>query len=175
MCSLLLRSGREVLVRPIRADDHARLTAAHERLSPESRYRRFLGVKPRLSAGDVHYLVDVDARDHVALVATPPREPAPIVAVARFVRLAEDPRAAEFSIVVGDAYQRDGLGVQLLAGLAGVAADNGVERFVATILAENEGAHRLVEAVAAGTPRWIRHGPVDEVEFELAPAARLAA
>jgi hypothetical protein len=37
-----LSDGRQVGIRPIGPDDHERLRASHARLSPESRYRRFL-------------------------------------------------------------------------------------------------------------------------------------
>lgn len=59
-----------VVIRPIRADDSERLQLSHERLSSESRYRRFMSSKPHLTAADTRYLVDVDGCDHFALVAT---------------------------------------------------------------------------------------------------------
>ena len=37
-----LRDGREVTVRPIGVDDKAGIVAAFERLSADSRYRRFM-------------------------------------------------------------------------------------------------------------------------------------
>ncbi len=82
-----------VLIRPIRADDGERLSASHARLSPESRYRRFLSAKPELTGADVRYLVEVDGIDHIALVATQPSLPGePIVAVARCIRVPEQSR-----------------------------------------------------------------------------------
>jgi acetyltransferase len=175
MRSFRLPSGRRLSVRPIRHDDDARLVRAFALMSPQTRYQRFLTVKTKLTAKDTHFLVDVDGYDHVALVATPCDEPERIVAVARFVRLENDPAAAEFAIAIGDAYQREGLGMLLMGELMQAAAERGIERFVGTILAENEGAHRLVARVAAGAPRWQHHGSVDEVEFELAAPVRLAA
>ena len=178
MCSIRLRDGRNFVVRPIRDDDEMRLSDAFDRLSPDSKYKRFLALKPHLTDHDIDYLVHVDAEDHVALVATDPDEPDVIIAVVRFVRLESDPTAAEFSIVVGDDYQQSGLGSQLMGVLADHARAQGITRFVATILAENIGAHRLVQAIAAGSPRWISHGTVDEVEIDLttpvAPAALAA-
>ena len=175
MESIQLRTGQVLSVRPIRPDDAERLAAAFQRLSPESRYLRFLAVKPRLTERDTRYLVDVDGDAHVALVATTSTTPEQIVAVARFVRLPEDPAAAEFSIVVGDDYQRAGLGQALLARLADVARAHGVVRFTATILAENDASHRLVTGFSAVAPRWEHLGIVDEVEFDLGPNLALAA
>jgi RimJ/RimL family protein N-acetyltransferase len=175
MRSIKVRDGREYHVRPLRPDDDQRLSDAYDRLSPDSKYKRFLGAKPTLTRRDVEYLVDVDDRDHVALAAAPAGEPDLLIAVARFVRLEHDPAAAEFSIVVGDACQRAGLGSQLLELLAREALSLGIERFVATILAENIGAHRLVNGLSPVPPRWNSHGTVDEVVIDLLPAAALAA
>jgi RimJ/RimL family protein N-acetyltransferase len=163
-----LRSGRRVQIRPIRADDGPRLNAAYERLSPESKYRRFLGVKPRLTSSDTRYLVQVDGRDHVALVATPLEDPESIIAVARFIRSEHDSRAAEWAIVVGDPYQQEGLATALLERLARAAAERRITRFRATILAENVPAHRLVRSLAPGVTRERHLGSVDEIEVELA-------
>lgn len=56
-------------IREIRADDGERLRASHARLSAESRYRRFLGAKPTRTEA-ARYLVQIDGREHYALVAT---------------------------------------------------------------------------------------------------------
>jgi RimJ/RimL family protein N-acetyltransferase len=168
-----LSDGRVVTIRPIQVDDDVRLRAAHARLSDESRYRRFLAATPQLTAADARYLVDVDGCDHFALVATiAEADGEAIVAVARFVRLDEDPRAAEFAIVVGDAYQRSGLGAGLLGRLADAAALRGVDRFHATLLTENVAIQRLIARVAGDDVESRRLGTVSEVEFEL-PARRI--
>ena len=100
-----------VLIRPIRPDDGERLSASHARLSPESRYRRFLSAKPELTGADVRYLVEVDGIDHIALVATQPSLPGePIVAVARCIRIPGSPDTGEVAIVVADALQGKGVG-----------------------------------------------------------------
>jgi hypothetical protein len=90
-----------VLIRPIRPDDGEALSASHARLSPESRYRRFLSAKPELTGADVRYLVQVDGIDHIALVATQPwLRDEPIVAVARCIRIPGSPEVGEVAIVV---------------------------------------------------------------------------
>ena len=37
-----LRDGEQIVIRPIRPEDRSELAAGMQRLSPESRYRRFL-------------------------------------------------------------------------------------------------------------------------------------
>src|SRR5436309_2378225 len=138
MDTFTLRGGKEVSIRPIRADDGLRLQLAYDRLSPESKYRRFLAPKPHLTNADTNYLVRVDGVDHFALIATADDDQQAILGVVRFVRLPEDPQMAEFAIVVADEYQREGLGTELLARLRRAALERGIARLRATTLAENE-------------------------------------
>jgi RimJ/RimL family protein N-acetyltransferase len=166
-----LNDGREVAIRPIAADDQQRLRASHARLSPESRYRRFLAAKPELSTADARYLVEIDGSDHLALVATVPDEPdEPIVAVARYIRLPDDPTAAEYAVVVGDDYQRQGLASELMTRLAQAATAHGITRFQATMLADNVAIRRVTAKLAAGPLKFRERGSLSEVEIELAMA-----
>ena len=166
-----LNDGRKVAIRSIGPDDHERLRASHARLSPESRYRRFLATKPELTFADARYLVEIDGSDHLALVATLPDEPdEPIVAVARYIRLPDDPAAAEFAIVVGDEYQRQGLAGELMTRLAHAAVTRGVKRFRATMLADNIAIQRVTANLAAGPLKRRQLGSLSEVEIELAVA-----
>jgi RimJ/RimL family protein N-acetyltransferase len=166
-----LNDGRQVAIRPIRPDDHERLRAAHARLSPESIYQRFLATKPELTSADARYLVEIDGSDHLALVATRPEEPdEPIVAVARYIRLPDDPGAAEYAVVVADDYQRQGLATELTTRLAHAAAARGIERFRATMLADNLAIQRVTAKLAAGPLKRQELDSLSEVEFELATA-----
>ena len=161
-------------IRPIRPDDRERLQISHERLSEESRYRRFMTSKPTLSAADANYLVDIDGQDHHALVATlaePDGET--IIGVARYIRLPQHPEIAEFAIVVADAWQGQGIGRELLGRLADAAVTRGVQRFTATIFAGNMPIRHLIERLAAGPIIRSREGNVLELEFPL-PARREA-
>ena len=165
-----------VLIRPIRADDGERLSASHARLSPESRYRRFLSAKPELTGADVRYLVEVDGIDHIALVATQPSLPGePIVAVARCVRVPSSPDTGEVAIVVADALQGNGVGARLVRQLAELAVGQGITRFRATMLSENLAIQRLLTGLAAGPVTWTHYGETTELELPLPGAQSLAA
>jgi RimJ/RimL family protein N-acetyltransferase len=87
--------------------------------------------------------------------------------VARFVRSPDDPAAAEFAIVVGDDWQGEGLGRELMGRLVDAAVSRGVHRFQATMLADNLGILRLSERFAAGPLRRRRRGSTFEVRFDL--------
>jgi RimJ/RimL family protein N-acetyltransferase len=163
-----LRDGQEVLIRRIHPEDKPLLSAGHARLSSETIYRRFLAPKPRLTSADLRYLTEVDGHDHFALVATPLEHPEWIVAVGRFVRLREDPAVAEFAIVVGDHYQRQGLGTQLAQLLAQEARLRGIERFTATVLSENVAVRRLIATLSEQLEYQRAGGGVERIDAALA-------
>lgn len=165
-----LPDGRVIVIRPIRPDDQERLRAAHGRLSPLTRYRRFMSAKPELSAADAVYLSVIDGCDHYALVATylaGDDAEEQIIGVVRFVRLPEDPRAAEFAIVVADDWQGQGVGRELIGRLADAAVTRGIDRFEAMVLADNVAIQRLAEGLAVGPVRRRRSGNTFEIAFDL--------
>jgi RimJ/RimL family protein N-acetyltransferase len=137
-----------LVVRPIEPDDKGALAAAFERLSPQSRYRRFLTPQERLSDADLRYLTEVDHHDHEALVAFDPRT-AEGVGVARYVRDPERPDSAEVAVAVADEWQGRGVGTELLHRLADRAREEGIARFTALVLAENEAVRHLLDDLGA--------------------------
>ena len=165
--------GREVLIRPISPDDRAELSAAFERLSPESRYRRFFAPLERLSASDLAYLTEVDHHDHEAVVAVEPGSER-IVGVARYVR-DEDPAEAEVAVVVADPWQGLGVGSALLERLVERAREEDIRRFIAIVLSDNADALELFRSLAPDTS-WIRRSSFGQSELliELPEAGELA-
>src|SRR4051794_5664631 len=138
-----------------------------ELLSEESRRRRFLGAKPRLTAGELRYLTEVDGDSHFALVAVLADQLDHVVAVARYVRLPQDPSTADAAIVVGDPWQRRGLGRRLAVLLADAAREHGIERFSATMASDNPAALALMRTLARRLESGDHHGGVREVVAEL--------
>jgi RimJ/RimL family protein N-acetyltransferase len=158
-----------VLLRPIRADDKRMLADGLRRLSPESVQRRFLTPKRSFSRAELRYLTEVDGRDHVALVAENPAEPARrLIAVGRFVRLRDDPEAAEVAITVADDFQGRGLGSILGEHLAHSARNRGIRRFTATMSSQNVPAHRLMAKLTKHLQQQHVGGGVDELVLDLA-------
>ena len=162
-----LTDGTEVEIREIRASDKELLTAGYERLSDESRLRRFLAPKPRLTSSDLRYLTEVDGIDHYAVVALIGPD---IVGVARWVRLPDDPRTAEAAIVVGDSIQRRGLGKTLARTIADAARARGIDRITASIMSDNPPAMALMRVIAARLTDGGHHQGVHEVVAELEAA-----
>ncbi|HEV2787385.1 MAG TPA: GNAT family N-acetyltransferase, partial [Solirubrobacteraceae bacterium] len=159
-----LRDGAEILVRPIEPEDREDLAAGFERLSPESRYRRFFGPMPALSERALDYLTQVDHRDHEALVALDPETGAG-VGVARYVRTA--PGEAEPAVVVADDWQGRGVASRLLDLLAARAVEQGFETFRAPVLAQNREAITLLRRLGESTTTPM--GREVEVVIRLAP------
>jgi RimJ/RimL family protein N-acetyltransferase len=158
----------DAVIRPIRPEDKPLVAKAFSLLSDETRTRRFLGPKPRLSAGELRYLTEVDGRDHVALIALDPDHPRHVVGVGRFVRDPARPDTAEFAIVVGDAYQRQGLGRALAEALVAEARERGIRRFTAWTLSDNVAVHRLIRSIAEHLT-YVPQGPgAREIVVDLA-------
>jgi GNAT superfamily N-acetyltransferase len=133
-----------VEIRPIEPDDRDALARGFDRLSEQSRYRRFLSPRGPLSQAELSYLTEVDHHDHEALVAVDP-ETEEGVGVARFIRSPEDPAVAELAVAVADDWQRQGVGSVLAAELAKRARDEGITCFTALALAENDAILGLLQ------------------------------
>jgi RimJ/RimL family protein N-acetyltransferase len=148
-----LSDGRRLCARPLEPADRQAYLEGFERLSAESRYLRFAGPKPRLTAGDLAYLLDVDHDCHEALVAYECGSGRG-VGVARYVRLPGDPAAADVAITVIDEWQGRGVARSLLAMLAQRAAEAGIRRLHADALRENRRALRLLRGAGFRVVGW---------------------
>jgi ribosomal protein S18 acetylase RimI-like enzyme len=151
----LLRDGRFVFFRPIRPSDKAALKRGMKLLSPESRYHRFFAAVDHLSPKQLRYFTEVDYHDHFAWMAfLAGAKPPMALGVARYVRLLDDPEAAEAAVTVLDDYQRQGLGIALLRLLAGSAIERGIRRFVMAVMGDNEAMMQLLQTAGATVDRW---------------------
>jgi GNAT superfamily N-acetyltransferase len=149
---VVLDDGTRVLIRPIRAGDKRLLQEGIQRLSPQSRYLRFLHYLERLTAAELRYLTEIDYRDHFAWVAISLDQPDQIgLGVARYIRDKTRPTQAEAAVAVIDDYQGRGLGRLLLTRLADSARENGVDAFIAYLAPESPVVNHLLQNVAAAT------------------------
>ena len=164
---LRLKNGTDVVIRPIRPEDKARLVAGLARLSPRSARLRFLAPKTRLSAAELRYLTEVDFSDHYALVAVRADDPQCLAGVGRWVRDADRHDAAEIAIVVADELQGQGLGLALGEALGDAARARGIARFTGVTLAENTAAQRLFARMSSSVLLRLE-GATYELTAELA-------
>lgn len=128
--------GQSLTIRPIVAADIDLQRAFWDDLSTDTRYNRFFGAGARPTPAQVERLTDVDYEDHMAFVATMmfddgERE----IGVARYVRT--EPGAAEFAIVVADAWQGAGIGRRLMAALVDTARAAGLVTLYGDVFSSN--------------------------------------
>ena len=176
--SVALRDGSQVTLRLVRPDDKQLLRRGFARLSPASRYRRFLSAKNELSDAELAYFTELDQQNHLAIGALARDDAGEEegVAIARFIRSTTDPRAAEAAVAVVDDWQRRGLGTLLLLRLAAAARERGIERFTARALSSNAEIREILGQLPEGV-QVAYEGDQLGVAVELAgvPAPQLGA
>ena len=159
---VVLRDGSAVQIRQVRSADAPLLADGFARLSAASRQMRFLGVKKELSTSDLRYFTDVDHHNHEALAALD-QAGGHGVGIARYIRAAGDPQAAEIAVTIVDDWQGRGLGTELLARLSDRARSEGIRRFTALADAGNVAVAALLGNAGA---RLVRRGS-GTVEYEI--------
>jgi RimJ/RimL family protein N-acetyltransferase len=160
--ALVLADGKRLAIRPIERHDRDRVRELFMRLSPESRYWRYLSPKPALGERELDHLLDIDHIHHEALAAIDEANGS-FVAAARYVQLRDQPDVVDVAIEVADDVQRQGVGLALAIRMLERARANGFTHATAITLAENRPARSLLARLAFR--RRSRSGP--EIEFEL--------
>jgi acetyltransferase len=136
--------GTPWVTRPIRPEDAESLQNFMRGLSERSRYMRFVSMMRELTPRMLARYTQVDYDREVALVATT-EVPNPahrghrheaVIGLAHYLRN-PDGRGAEYALVVGDEWQKRGLGRQLMSSLISAAREQGLEYIDGLVLAEN--------------------------------------
>jgi acetyltransferase len=131
-----LRDGRRVGLRAARSEDISAVQQFVRGLSDRSRRNRFFAPVRELSHDQLERVTRSRPPGELALVAeTAEGAGSRIVAMAQYA--ACEPLDAEFAVVVDDAWQRQGLGIQLLGVLAKHAARAGLAALAGFVLADN--------------------------------------
>src|SRR3954451_13881222 len=126
-----LRDGSRVIVRPVRPEDREMFAAGFQRMSGESRYRRFMSHKKKLSERELDFFTRLDHDLHEAVGAIDV-DSGEGVGVARMHRHPDDPSLAEAAVTIADDWQGRGLGGLLLDRLVKRARQLGVTHFDAS-------------------------------------------
>jgi acetyltransferase len=129
-----LRSGVEVLFRPIECADEEQFKVFFRSLSPASIHFRFFEIIKDLPDETVERFCDLNYSQEMAIVAEP--RTGGIVAVGR-LEVDGKRRRGEFALVVADAWQGVGLGAELVGFLIGVAGDYGLLELHCYVSADN--------------------------------------
>ncbi len=144
--------------------DYEDVKAFYDRLSPESRYMRFHGVVR--TEFPARHVVEAGGVDRFALIC---RHGERVVAVASYDCLRE-PGAAEVSFAVADDFRRRWTATRLLEQLAAVAAERGIRRFYAEVLADNTAAMGVFQGAGFAVRREGAGGEV-MVVLDITPTA----
>ncbi|MEZ2236277.1 bifunctional acetate--CoA ligase family protein/GNAT family N-acetyltransferase [Microcoleus sp.] len=134
--------GDRLTIRPIRPEDEPLMVKFHQSLSEESVYLRYahtVKLKQRIAHERLTRICFIDYDREMLLVAdrqVPQTLEHEILAVGRLSKL-HGTNEAEFALIVGDGYQHQGLGTEILRRLLEVGKDEQLSAIVGYILTSN--------------------------------------
>jgi acetyltransferase len=150
-----LKDGRSVVLRPIKPEDEALLSGLFQSLSEETmRFRFFQVIKDMPHEALVRYC-NVDYDREIAIVAEMKKGKRRVIGVTRLI-LEPGGKCGEFAVVVGDEWQRLGLGSKLVDYIIEIGKDMGLETIGGDVLSRNFKMIRLC------TNKGFKMEPVDE-------------
>jgi GNAT superfamily N-acetyltransferase len=153
----MLRAKRRLdirlALRPAGSSDGDALQDYVRRLSPQSRYNRFLGAASELPASELARALAANGRDTLTLLLTSTVEDRETVVGEARVALSCAERAGEFAMSIADDWRRLGVGSGLLEEIERKAAADGIEWLFGDTLRTNEGM------IALARGRGFRLGP----------------
>jgi acetyltransferase len=151
-----LLGGGEYAVRPVHPDDASMLQEFVRRLSPESRYFRFVSSMQELPATMLSRFTLIDYDREMALVAAihephvgadgQTTEVTRIVGVSRYITN-PDRTSCEFSLVVADDFKGRGLGSRLMLSIMDFAREKGLAEIEGLVLARNPTMLKLMRSL----------------------------
>jgi acetyltransferase len=127
-----LDGGLPVRLRLTRPSDAGRVRKFLERLSPETRQRRFLSPMPRITEAAVDHFTFYDPRERLVIAATAPREGEEIVGLGDVSFLSTG--IAEIGLVVEEEHQSRGIGKLVAEAIASLALSRGATHLKAEML-----------------------------------------
>jgi acetyltransferase len=166
-----LQGGGEYTVRPVHPDDANMLQEFVRRLSPESRYFRFVSSMQELPATMLSRFTLIDYDREMALVAVTRErqvgangetaEVARIVGVSRYITN-PDRASCEFSLVVADDFKGKGLGSRLMLSIMDFAREKGLTEIEGLVLANNPTMLKLMKGLGFTVKRF-----AEDADFKL--------
>ncbi|MBI4465435.1 MAG: bifunctional acetate--CoA ligase family protein/GNAT family N-acetyltransferase [Acidobacteria bacterium] len=133
-----LKDGTPVLIRPIRPEDEPLMAELFQTFSPRTIQMRFFGMIRQMTHDQMIRFCNIDYDREIALVATARDTDHPrILGSARLVA-ESDWQTAEFAVVVGDPWQRLGLGKHFLELTMEYARQRGLSEIHGDVLTANE-------------------------------------
>ena len=139
-------NGTRLTIRPIRPEDARIEQEFVRRLSPESRYFRFMQTVSELSPQMLVRFTQIDYDREMALIAVREDDGGEElqVAVARYT-MDPDRKSCEFALTVADEWQGQGIGYHLMSELMEVARQRGLRRIHGEVLGANHNMMGLMK------------------------------
>ncbi|WGH91505.1 GNAT family N-acetyltransferase [Auritidibacter ignavus] len=167
---VVLADGATARMRPVSPHDAQALQQMHQHQSQDSIYFRYFTYKSSLSAKELERFTVVDYRDRVAFVILHGDE---LLGIGRYDRLPNS-YDAEVAFNIADRHSGRGLASILMEHLAEAARENGIRRFVADVLPENQKMLSVFQAAGFDIKRSFEDGVI-VVEFPLDETAKTRA
>ena len=150
-------------MRPIHTDDAQMLQDLVHRISPESRYFRFVSPITELTPSMLARFTLIDYDREMALVAVLKDRGAAadgesveierIVGVSRYITN-PDQSSCEFALLVDDQMSGKGLGSRLMESIMDVAREKGLSEIDGLVLANNDGMLKLMRSLGFAVKRF---------------------
>ena len=142
----LPKSGKEIVLRPIRAEDMLAHAAFGQRLSPESIRYRFFGPRSGFSQHQLAQFTQIDYAREMAFIASGKND-AGVEETYGVVRSWADPDnvSAEFAVIVDDTFRGEGLGTLLMQKMIDYTRRRGTLELMGTVLPDNRPMQRLAK------------------------------
>ena len=145
--TIRLLDGSLVTLRPIRPEDAEMEQAFVQSLSEDTRYYRFMDALRELPRAMLVRFTQLDYAREMAIIAVTEQEGRETeIGVARYATN-PDGISCEFALVVGDAWQKRGLGRQLMTTLMQIASERGLVSMEGEILADNSAMLHLMTSL----------------------------
>jgi acetyltransferase len=132
-----LPNGTNIVIRPIRPEDVDLEQNFTRELSDEAKYFRYMNSVQELTPETLMRFTQIDYHFEMALIAVTETDNHEIeLGVARYVTN-PDKKSCEFALVVGDRWQRQGIGHRLMHHLMEIARDRGLLKMEGEVLSNN--------------------------------------
>lgn len=134
----LLKNGAEVLVRAVVPTDAPLLIDMFSKMTPRSRYLRFMTNIQELPEGLLHQFTNLDYHASFAIACLVGADDQnEVIAVARY-SYDPDEQIADLGVAVRDDWQHLGIGKSLLSKIIMIGKEHGVSRFGSMMDPQND-------------------------------------
>jgi len=133
-----LEDGRNVTLRPIKPEDEPLEFELFDSFSDKTWRQRFFGPRTEISHKEMTRYTNIDYRREMAIIGILNENGKDrMIGVGRLI-IGPSQDTGEYAVVVGDPWQRLGLGEKLTDSIIGVAEDKNLKSIYATILKNNK-------------------------------------